>query len=159
MEVSHDNDLATRLRRLDAGATGSAPPFGYDDLVERQGIRANRARRRRNVTRATAGVLVIAMIGASVWRLEPRDVGGPVSDEPPAVAAVSEPAEPRLVRADTYLAVAALEDHIARVDDALNVARLYSPRGAEVARLERTRSELLDSYARVRYAEMVSANF
>ena len=30
---------------------------------------------------------------------------------------------------------------------------------AEVARLERTRAELLDSYTQVRYAELVSANF
>jgi hypothetical protein len=72
---------------------------------------------------------------------------------------VSAVPPPRIVRADTYLAVAALEDHIASVDDAINVARMYSPEGAEVARLERARNDLLDSYARVRYAEMVSANF
>ena len=62
------------------------------------------------------------------------------------------------MRADTYLAVAALEDHIASVDDALNYARL---RGGtdDVARLERTRAELMNSYTQVRYAEMVSANF
>ena len=66
--------------------------------------------------------------------------------------------QPRIVRADTYLAVAALEDHIASVDDALNYARLRGGT-AEVARLERTRAELIDSYTQVRYAEMVSANF
>ena len=63
------------------------------------------------------------------------------------------------MRADTYLAIAALEDHIASIDEALNLARAYSPRGAEVERLERTRAELLDSYAQVRYAQLVSANF
>jgi len=54
--------------------------------------------------------------------------------------------------------VAALEDHIASVDDLLNDARL---RGGtdDVARLERTRAELIASYQQVRYAEMVSANF
>jgi hypothetical protein len=66
--------------------------------------------------------------------------------------------QPRIVRADTYLAVAALEDHIASLDDALSLARLRNG-SAEVARLERTRAELLDSYAQVRYAERVSANF
>ena len=50
------------------------------------------------------------------------------------------------MRADTYFAVAALEDHIASIDDALNDARLRGGT-AEVARLERTRAELLDSYA------------
>ena len=48
-------------------------------------------------------------------------------------------------------------DHLS--DEALNLARAYSPRGAEVERLERTRAELLDSYAQVRYAQLVSANF
>ena len=70
----------------------------------------------------------------------------------------SQASQPRIVRADTYLAVAALEDHIATLDDALNVARLRGGT-AEVARLERTRAELFDSYTQVRYAEMVSANF
>ena len=67
--------------------------------------------------------------------------------------------EQRLVRADTYLALAAIEDHIASIDDALSDARVIAPGGAEVARLERTRAELLDSYVRVRYADMVAANF
>jgi hypothetical protein len=66
--------------------------------------------------------------------------------------------QPRIVRANTYLAVAALEDHIASLDDALSVARARS-RPAEVARLERTRAVMIDSYTRVRYAEMLSANF
>jgi hypothetical protein len=103
---------------------------------------------------------VIALIGASIWRLDQRDVVQPpeVAAAGPA-AAVRGDGQPRIVRADTYLAVAALEDHIASVDDALNVARMVAPRGAEVARLERTRADLLDSYARVRYAEMVAANF
>ena len=48
--------------------------------------------------------------------------------------------QPRIVRADTYFAVAALEDHIASIDDALNDARL-SGGAAEVARLERTRAD------------------
>ena len=70
----------------------------------------------------------------------------------------SQTSQPRIVRADTYLAVAALEDHIATLDDALNVARLRGG-SAEVARLERTRAELFDSYTQVRYAQLVSANF
>jgi hypothetical protein len=78
---------------------------------------------------------------------------------PEALASAEAVPEQRLVRADTYLALAALEDHIASIDDALNDARLVAPRGVEVARLERTRAELMDSYTRVRYAEMVSANF
>lgn len=151
----HDIDLATRLKRLDASATVAAPSFGYETMIERNAQRKVRARRRLHAARATAGALVVALVGASLWRFE---------QAPPTPAVVATPAEPRaqqprIVRADTYFAVAALEDHIASVDDALSVARAYSPRGAEVARLERTRAELLDSYSQVRYAQMVSANF
>jgi hypothetical protein len=151
----HDVELATRLRRLDASATVAAPSFGYETMVERNAQRKVRARRRLHAARATAGALVVAFAGASLWRFEQ-------APPPPVVAAMpAEPRsqQPRIVRADTYFAVAALEDHIASVDDALSVARAYSPRGAEVARLERTRDELLDSYSQVRYAQMVSANF
>ena len=101
---------------------------------------------------------MVALVGASVWRLEQRGPSEPVADESAPTPSRARAPQPRIVRADTYLAVAALEDHIASFDDALNVARLRAG-GAEVARLERTRAELLDSYAQVRYAEMVSANF
>jgi hypothetical protein len=124
-------------------------------MIERDARQKARARRRLHAVRATAGALAVALVGASIWRFEQ-------SPPPPAVAVAQVEAralQPRIVRADTYFAVAALEDHIASVDDALSVARAYSPRGAEVARLERTRDELLDSYSQVRYAQMVSANF
>jgi hypothetical protein len=157
MDPRHDTGIAVRLRRLEASSAADAP-FSYDDLMNRHATRAARAQRRHRLARAAAGVLVVAFVGASVWRLGPADVN---PDVPGATIeeATADVAQPRIVRADTYLALAALEDHIARVDDALNVARLSSPRGAEVARLERTRNELLDSYAQVRYAELVSANF
>lgn len=151
-----DTDIAARLRRLDANAATSVP-FGYDGMVSRHAARETAQRRRRNVARGTAGALVVAVVGASLWRFDHGDGAVPVI-APDEVVASADP-QPRIVRADTYLAVAALEDHIASVDDALNVARAYAPNGAEVARLERTRNELLDSYASVRYAEMVSANF
>lgn len=153
---THDTDLAARLKRLDANATTAAPAFSYDTMIERHARQKQRSRRRLHAARATAGALVVALIGASAWRFE--------QSPPPIVEVAASPAEsrtmqPRIVRADTYFAVAALEEHIASVDDALSVAREYSPRGAEVARLERTRDELLDSYSQVRYAQMVSANF
>ncbi|HTU65974.1 MAG TPA: hypothetical protein VMF52_08490 [Steroidobacteraceae bacterium] len=156
--MTDDTELAARLRRLTgvAALPADALPFDYDGLLARQDARVGRAQRNRRVARATAGALVIAFVAASVWRLEPREIAAPVVEAPAADSAVDQP---RLVRADTYLAVAALEEHIARVDDALNVARVVSPHGAEVARLERARNELLDSYAQVRYAELVSANF
>jgi hypothetical protein len=157
METEHAATVAAQLRRLEASTSAATVPFDYAGLLERQAARNARAQRRHRVARATAGALVVALVGASVWRLG-------LPEAPPAAAAIVSDAprisaEPRIVRADTYFALAALEDHIARVDDALNVARLSAPQGGDVARLERTRNELLDSYAQVRYAELVSANF
>ncbi len=150
-----ENELIARLKRLDSSA-GATPTFDYDAMVGRHSAKQAHARRRHSIARGTASVLVVALVAASVWRLDPH-----VADKPvvaPAVATQTAAPQPRIVRADTYFAVAALEDHIARVDDALTDARL---RGgvAQVASLERTRAELLDSYAQVRYAAMVSANF
>jgi hypothetical protein len=156
MDIDGGGEIAANLRRLEASAAEEPPGFGYDALLVRHAVKQKRAQRRLAIARGTGSALVIALVCASVWRF----------DQPPAppVVSVAAPAadaqisQPRIVRADTYLAVAALEDHIASLDDALNVARLRD-RPAEVARLERTRAELFDSYTQVRYAELVSANF
>lgn len=151
---SRDDELAQRLRRLDSVSNAASPGFDYHGLIARQAAGQARAQRRRGLLQGSASVLVLAMVTLSVWRLAPNEEAAPPVAEPEVSLA-----QPRMVRADTYLALAALEDHIATIDDALSDARLLAPRGAEVARLERTRAELLDSYTRVRYAEMVSNNF
>ena len=154
--ISADSLLVARLKRLEAGEA-TVPTFGYDAMMVRHEHRQLRARRRLHAARAVASVLVVAVVGASVWRI---DHGRPAVEEPVAqLTSATGASAPRIVRADTYFALAAIEDHLASVDDALSVARAYSPRGAEVARLERTRAELLDSYSRVRYAEMVNATY
>ncbi|HEY6123334.1 MAG TPA: hypothetical protein VIV63_01685, partial [Steroidobacteraceae bacterium] len=153
-----DAELISRLRRLDAAAATAEPGFGYEGLIGRHAEKQNRARRRHSFARGTASLLVVAMVGVGVWRFEQEEGVRTVEVIAPEVASDSRAAQPRIVRADTYFAVAALEDHIASIDDALNDAR--AARGtAEVARLERTRELLVDSYTRVRYAEMVNANF
>ena len=163
MDSELDEQIVGRLRRLDATASAAAPGFDYDGMLERHGAAVARSRRRTKVAHGTAYALVVALLGVSVWRLDASRIeqgeGVKAGETIAEVPAPYRSMEPRIVRADTYLAVAALEDHIASIDDALNVARAYSPRGEEVARLERTRAELLDSYAQVRYAELVSANF
>ena len=151
-------ELVARLKRLDASGADPAPAFDYDGMFERHAAAGERVRRQRALARGTASVLVVALVGVSVWRINKQTYVPPkVVDD--VAAEVRGSPEPRIVRADTYLALAALEDRIASVDDALSVARSYSPRGAEVARLERTRAELVDSYAQVRYADLVSANY
>jgi hypothetical protein len=157
-----DSELAAKLRRLDAAAAPASPGFDYAGMLDRHVAGKARARRRLAIARGTASALVLVVIAGSAWRFTATDERALLS-MPEAAAetfsASNEEEQPRLVRADTYLALAALEDHIATIDDALSDARLVSPRGAEVARLERTRAELLDSYDLVRYADRVSANF
>jgi len=151
-----DNELVAQLKRLDASAA-PAMSFDYDGLLDRHATKQSRARRRLGVARGTASVLIVALVAVSVWRFD-QPIAEPSIVDRDVPVDNSQPMQPRIVRADTYLAVAALEDHIASLDDALNVARLRGG-SAEVARLERTRAELLDSYTQVRYAELVSANF
>ncbi|HEY6125499.1 MAG TPA: hypothetical protein VIV63_12675 [Steroidobacteraceae bacterium] len=153
-----DAELISRLRRLDAAAVQSDVSFGYEGLIGRHAARQRRERRRHAFARGTASALVIAMVGVGVWRFEQQPVGSPDGVEAPSPVADAQASQPRIVRADTYFAVAALEDHIASIDDALNDARL-SGGAADVARLESTRALLVDSYTSVRYAEMVNANF
>ena len=153
----NDVDLVARLKRLDAAA---APNVGYDygTLVDRHAGRQRRSRRRLAIARGTATALVVSMLGLGFWRFEQQTGGTPQAETEQAPVADAQANQPRIVRADTYFAVAALEDHIASIDEALNDARLGGGT-AEVARLERARAMLVDSYASVRYAEMVSANF
>jgi len=155
-EDSRDHELVARLKRLDAGGAGLTPGFDYDQMLERHAAGVARARRGHRAARGAAVALLAVLVGASVWRLEERVATDEVVAEAFETQAPTQ--RPRIVRADTYLAVAALEDHIAGLDDALNYARA-SGGTAEVARLERTRAELVASYTQLRYAERVSATF
>jgi len=161
MDSEHvtDQELVTRLRRLGAQATVATPAFDYDRLLERHAARVAGARRRQALARGAAVAMVVVITAASLWRLGEPDTAPPLTDAGDAVLGVQDAMPvPRIVRADTYFAVAALEDHLASLDDALNDARVNAA-PADVARLERTRAELLTSYTQLRYAERVSANF
>lgn len=154
---NRDGELVVRLRQLDNATRAAEPGFDYLGLLARDAAGKARTRRRHSVARGTASALVLAMVAVSVWRLSPHEQVETAAA--PVVETETSVAQPRLVRADTWLALAAIEDHIATIDDALNDARVIAPRGDEVERLERTRAELMDSYARVRYADMVANNF
>lgn len=160
-----DSELVSRLKRLGAGGVDPEPGFDYEGMLRRHTRRQSRARRRAAFARGAAGMIAIVMIGVSTWHFG-RTVGDapvvaatPARHSQPDAPRIDAIPEQRLVRADTWLALAALEEHIASIDDALSDARVHSPHGVEVARLERTRAELLDSYAHVRYADMVAVNF
>lgn len=153
----NDNELVSRLKRLDASAETAGVTFGYDGLIDRHAAKQVRARRKLAYARGTASALVVALVAVSVWRFD-LPPAPPLVDETATPEETMPATQPRIVRADTYLAVAALEDHIASLDDALNVAR-QSGGATEVARLEKTRAELFASYTQVRYAQLVSANY
>ncbi|HEU4778811.1 MAG TPA: hypothetical protein VFS58_02920 [Steroidobacteraceae bacterium] len=151
-------ELVGKLKRLDVSAAHTDLSFGYEGLLDRHAARQRRARRRQSLARGTASMLFVAMVGVGVWRFEHEQGTQVEVVRTPEIASDARSPQPRIVRADTYFAVAALEDHIASIDDALTDARLG--RGTtDVARLESTRALLVDSYTRVRYAEMVNANF
>ena len=98
-------------------------------MLERHAAGVVSARRRLAVARGTAVALLLALVAASFWRVDERVPVPKVARVLPDESAA--PVQPRIVRADTYLAVAALEDHIASLDDALNVcarARRSAPR-------------------------------
>lgn len=154
LELDRDSDLAASLRRLDTSAARPAPGFDYVAMLHRHAAGVSRQRRRRLVARAAAAGVFVALALASLWRVGQNPGPPPLAQDTPA----AEPGQPRIVRADTWFARATLEDHIASVDDALTYARLAGG-SADIARLERARAELADSYSRVRYAEQVSANF
>lgn len=155
---STDNELIARLKRLDASAESAGVSFGYDALIDRHATKQARARRKLSYARGTASAVVVALVAASVWRFDqPLDPVEPGAN-PAATEDLAQTSQPRIVRADTYLAVAVLEDHIATLDEALNVAR-QGGETAEIARLEKARAEMFASYNQVRYAQLVSANF
>jgi hypothetical protein len=80
-----DVHLAARLRSLGA-LPDPAPSFGYDEMLARREHQRTRARQRLHAARATASVLVVALVGASLWRLEQS--AAPVDE--PAVVATAE---------------------------------------------------------------------
>src|SRR5215470_5031723 len=108
-EDTRDSDLVAQLKRLDAGAAPATPGFDYDHMLQRHAAGTARRRRRLAFARGTASLLVVALVSVSAWRFQEGNV-------PPGPEPVTEPApravqtQPRIVRADTYLPVAALED-------------------------------------------------
>src|SRR3954469_19002341 len=101
-EDNRDQQLVARLRRLDASATVVPPGFDYDRLLERHARATAQSRRRLTAARGAAVALLLALVGASLWRVNERDVGPMMVLTPATPRVVEAPAQPRIVRADTY---------------------------------------------------------
>ena len=65
MDSEFDEQLASRLKRLDAAAASAAPAFDYDGMLERHAASVARARRRTKLAHGTAFALVVA--GVFAW--------------------------------------------------------------------------------------------
>ena len=68
----------------------------------------------------------------------------------------NEPDEEPIVQVSTYLAVSALEDRIASVDDQLTTEQVGNAGAGRVRALQLQRARLVDSLAQVRYAELLA---
>jgi hypothetical protein len=170
--------MAQRLREL---SPELRPPFGWAELQERSRMRRRMGPSPSRVSWAAAAVAacVTLMLALAAWvHSDPvrRWGGAGASLGSAAVQATARPigtesmrsrerlermaAEPygrAIVRVSTRLAVQDLEDRIASVDDQLTIEQIEDGRAAQLHALQRERARMIDSLARVRYAEMLAA--
>ncbi len=170
-------DVAQRLRDL---PTDLRPPFDYEEFQRRARERASPRHAVKWQHAAAAGGVVTLLAVFAVWSrfIQPEaELPVPatalVEDELPLVVAVDPmsaararvaerwlsnlPSEPTIVRVQTRLAVADLEDRIAWVDDALTDERFDGVDLSQLAALQQERVRLINSLAQVRYAETLAA--
>lgn len=159
---------------LTLAARDSALPAPYSFAeFERRAVHAREAARRRE--RQVGGValasVVLSLIAGSLFvgNRTPAPATGDAGPRPALTTApveptsaeswlASAPPEPVVVRVGTYAAVAALEDRIAFIDDSMNDSRLAGDPEVDPASLARERSRLIDTLARVRYAQAVAGS-
>jgi hypothetical protein len=170
-------DVAQRLREL---PTDLRPPFDYEEFQRRVRERAAPRYAVKWQHAAAAGGIFTVLAAFAVWNrfVDPHDElpaasAAPVEDALPLVVAVDPmsatqaraaerwlsnlPSEPTIVRVETRLAVADLEDRIAWVDDALTDEHFEGVDLSQLAALQHERVRLINSLARVRYAETLAA--
>jgi hypothetical protein len=162
MRPDLDPELQQKLRNLPDAA---APPYGYIEFAHRYSRR--RARRAQAPLRLMAVALAVVVAGWVMKRgLIPMvaDVA-PVTHAPQAQPMLATNAErwlneqprPAIVQVSTQMAVTELEDQIAAMDDQLNAARLSRVQPQQVAALQQDRTQLVESLAQVRYAQILVA--
>jgi hypothetical protein len=180
--VSLDPQVLQRLRDLPDSAP---PPYGFSEFSQRHSRRRMRQTQRPLRLMAAALAVVIGgwvlrhglspLIGA-VTTLPDAPVAqlGPPGDEPeapPPVTArlavllptvnaeswLNDHPQRALVGVPAQMAVTALEDQIATMDDQLTSVRLSQPPAQQLAVLQRDRAQLVESLAQVRYAQNLVA--
>jgi hypothetical protein len=173
-----DPQLLQRLRDLPDAA---APPYGFSEFSHRYARRRVRATQRPLRLMAAALAVVIGgwllrhglgsliAVDSTLSDVPVTQLAAPADGPygPPPLGAHSPvllptanaeswlKAHPQraLIRVPAQMAVTALEDQIATMDDQLNAVRLSRAPAPQLAVLQRDRAQLVESLAQVRYAQ------
>lgn len=154
----------TRLNLLAvADLQGTAPP-DYDEFERRCALRRRRAQRREHAHAALAATIVLAVLTGLLLRVSALTRTMPPAS-PVEAHRLRDPRtaelerwlhqttrEPSVVRVESWLAVAAIEDRIASIDDLANADRILGA-GTQEAALDAERTRLVQTLAQLRYAE------
>jgi hypothetical protein len=150
--------LRERLARL---RSELAPPFDFDELQRRGAAHspaAPGARTRFSAPHAAgiAAALGLLLLGGALWQQVAPVAPSLAAAIDGDAAAVAQGSGPALVRVDARAAAGDLEDRIAWMDDLLSEWRVQgAPEQEGLAALERSRSQMLASLQKVRYAEQL----
>lgn len=154
----------TRLNSLAAADLPAAAPYDYDEFERRSSQRRRRAQRREHAHAALAATIVLAVLTGLLLRVStltrPMPPAAPMQPErlrDPRTAELERwlhqtTREPAVVRVESWLAVAAIEDRIASIDDLANADRILGS-GTREAALDAERARLVQTLAQLRYAE------
>ncbi len=165
------------LKRLRELPDAEAPPYGYGEFSRRY---ARRRVRQAQAPLRLMAVAVAVVVAGWVFKhgLAPvmTEVAatGPALRPPLPQSTAGAPggpllttnaerwlnAQPRraIVRVPAQMAITELEDQIAAMDDQINAVRLAQPRAQQAAVLQRDRTQLVESLAQVRYAQILVAD-
>jgi hypothetical protein len=180
LDRQDESRLAPLLRRLRELPAEERPPYDWVEFNERATRSRSAAAARVDWRHATvAAGAALAIIAVAMWTrlIEPDSAARIAHTDAAAVSDLSDPSakphwlrpdvaagwleslppEPAIVRVDTHLGVTDLEDSIAWVDELITIERTGDAEPGRVMALQRERSRLVDSLARVRYAETLAA--
>jgi hypothetical protein len=150
--------LRERLARLRGE---QAPPFDFDELQRRgaaQSVAASGTRRRFSApyVAGIAAALGLLPLGGALWQQVAPVAPSLAAAIDGDTAAVAQNSGLALVRVDARAAAGDLEDRIAWMDDLLSEWRVQgAPEAEGLVALERSRSQMLASLQKVRYAEQL----
>jgi len=157
----------TALAGRDAEATA---PYAFAEFERRVALRHGpEAAKLRIVARVAwpdtmaASIVVLMIALLALWQplrgANGREASLPVPDAQWIHPIAGLTREPALVRVGTYVAVTALEDRLAWIDDRLSDGRVLGGVPIDLHLLDEERQRIEQSLLRVRYAEALASNY